>query len=136
MVAGNEAVSAGKGGIKKNLIRQGKFTVATWICMPYSFDNPLAKCRRSGGNFSAGKETNMNIQDTLLPPIFDRIKFAIQNKYGGFIVSEELYEGPRMVTSKELGIVYANHYEAMRAIDSLTRLSKSSKPDKFIGWTE
>jgi len=67
---------------------------------------------------------------------YDRINFTVQSKYGGLIVSEELYEGSRLVTSKELGIVYANHSEAMRAIDSLVRLSKISNPDKSIEWKE
>jgi len=66
---------------------------------------------------------------------YDRIKFKIQSKHGGFIVSEELLEGPRVVSSKELGIVYANHVEATRAIDSLGRLSKISNPWKTIEWT-
>jgi hypothetical protein len=78
----------------------------------------------------------MDVQDTHLTRRYDRIKFEIQTKYGGFIVSEALYEGPRMVSSKELGIVYASHHEAVRAIDSLIRLSKSSNPDKTIEWTD
>jgi hypothetical protein len=76
----------------------------------------------------------MDVQKTQLTRRYDRIKFEIQTKYGGFIVSESLYEGPRMVSSKELGIVYASHHEVVRAIDSLIRLSKSSNPDKTIEW--
>ena len=77
----------------------------------------------------------MDAQKTQLTQRFDRIKFEIQTKYGGFIVSEALYEGPRMVSSKELGIIYASHHEAVRAIDSLVRLSKASNPGKTIEWT-
>ncbi len=77
----------------------------------------------------------MNVQDTHLTRRYDRIKFEIQTKHGGFIVSEELYEGPRIVSSKELGIVYASHHEAVRAIDSLIRLSKTSNPGKTIDKT-
>lgn len=78
----------------------------------------------------------MDVQEIQLARGYDRIKFEIQSKYGGFIVSEALYEGPKMVSSKELGIVYSNHHEAVRAIDSLIRLSKASNPGKTIEWTD
>jgi hypothetical protein len=78
----------------------------------------------------------MDVQNIQLTRRYDRIKFEIQTKYGGFIVSEVLYEGPRMVSSKELGIVYVSHHEAVRAIDSLIRLSKASNPGKTIEWTD
>ncbi len=77
----------------------------------------------------------MDVQKTQLTRRYDRIKFEIQIKYGGFILSEALFEGPRMVSSKELGIVYASHHEAVRAIDSLTRLSKTTNPGRTIEWT-
>jgi hypothetical protein len=78
----------------------------------------------------------MDVQDAQLTLRCDRIKFTIQRKYGGFIISEELYEGPRLALRKELGIVYASHFEVTRAIDSLVRHSTTSSPDKTIEWTD
>ena len=103
--------------------------------MAYPFDDILFKCCHNSGNLSAGENTNMNVQATYLPLCFDRIKFTMQSKYGGFIVAEELYEGQRLVSSKELGIVYSSHHEGTRAIDSLVHLSRLSNPDKTIEWT-
>jgi hypothetical protein len=76
--------------------------------------------------------TTMDVQETSSTVKFDRIQFKIQRKYSGFIIFEDQYEGPRLVSSKELGIVYASHQEAMRAMDSLVRLSKGLNPEKTI----
>ena len=78
--------------------------------------------------------TNTHVTPTQLK--FDRTKFQIRDKFGGFIVSESLYSDSKLVSERELGIVYASHSQALQAIDSLVRLWKTSHPGIAIEWAE
>ncbi|MFN8006991.1 MAG: hypothetical protein U0V70_08220 [Terriglobia bacterium] len=77
-----------------------------------------------------------NAQETPSRLDYDRTKFQIQKKFGGYIVTEALYSGPTLVSNHELGIIYTSHAEALRAVDSLVRRWKISSPNIAIEWSD
>jgi len=78
----------------------------------------------------------MEVQETHSGLRSDRIKFHIQKKYDGFVVFQEQFDGTRLTSSKELGIIYARKQDAVRGMDSLVRLSKGTNPGKSVEWKD
>ena len=104
--------------------------------MSYSLAIPLSKQSDVGRNSRAAQDRTMEVKEINSALQFDRILFQIHKTHDGFIVTEEQYLGSNLVLKKELGIVYAKREDAIRAMDSLVRLSKQSFPQKTIDWKD